>query len=159
MLSREDADIVLDAFSKNVGIATLRLDQSGTALLAFGDAQELIFHYVAQSGQLQVWSPLHGLTLSGTTQEDSALMHYLLKKNFPSATLSGAYFAIDADIGVALLGYVIGKDVYAVDKMVADIKAFAYRVIDIVAAVEKDVAMSALSPPKVVGDDVTMIKA
>ncbi len=160
-MSRENAEFALEAFSKKVGIATLRFDQSGTALLAFGERQELIFHCVEQSDQLQVWSPLNDVMLTGGAEFDCALMNYLLEKNFPSSALNGAYFAVDSEIGVVLLGRQVVIDTQNTDGFAETVTAFAQQVITITAAIANDVsvALAARNIPEAADTDTPIIKA
>ncbi|MEM9785835.1 MAG: type III secretion system chaperone [Pseudomonadota bacterium] len=160
-MSREDAEHALEAFSKRVGIAPLRFDKSGTALLAFGEKQELIFYYAAETDQLQIWSPLNDHMLSGQPDADCALMRYLLEKNFPSTALQGAYFAIDRDMGVVLLGRSITIDVQNIDRLVDVVTAFAKQVLTIIAAIAGDVsdALAARRTSEVPDSDTPIIKA
>ncbi len=160
-MSREDAEHALEAFSKQVGIAPLRFDQSGTALLAFGDAQELIFYSAEDTGQLQIWSPLNDHMLSGKADLDCALMRHLLEKNFPSTALNGAYFAIDSEIGVVLLGCSVKIDRQNIDPFVDKVTAFAQHVMDITAtmATEVSTSLSAAQTPDVRPSNTPVIKA
>lgn len=139
-MSREDAEYALDAFSKKVGTAPLRFDQSGTALLAFGEKQELIFYFDDQTRQLQMWSPLNDLVLSGAVDFDCVLMQHLLRKNFPTVALNGAYFAVGDEIGVVLLGRSIAVDVQNTDAFSDMVTTFAQQVLTITATITKEVS-------------------
>ena len=140
MVTKEQADIALAAFANKVGIARLAFDHSGTALVAFGDQQELIIYHSSQSGQLEVWSPLQEFMLAGTPDADDALMRHLLEKNFPSTALNGAYFAIDGEMGVVLLGAQITMDGQDITAFADKVTAFAEQVLAISATLTKDVA-------------------
>ncbi|MEL7389111.1 MAG: type III secretion system chaperone [Pseudomonadota bacterium] len=140
MVTKEQADIALAAFAEKVGIAHLAFDHSGTALVAFGDEQELIIYYSEQSGQIEVWSPLHEFILAGTPDADDALMRHILEKNFPSSVLDGAYFAIDGEMGVVLLGAQIAIDTHDIMVFADKVTAFAEQVIAMNSTLIKDIA-------------------
>ncbi|WP_341367295.1 type III secretion system chaperone [Yoonia sp. BS5-3] len=158
---REDATLALDAFSKKVGIDGLRFDQSGTALLAFGDHQELILYYAEPSNEIQIWCPLSDLMLSGKADFDNAMMQHLLEKNFPATTLSGSYFAVDGELGVVLLGRAVSVDVHNLDRFVETVTAFAQQALTIAGTIENDVAaaFAARDTGGAMDNDTPIIKA
>lgn len=161
MVTREQADIALAAFAKKAGITRLAFDHSGTALVAFGDRQELIIYHSDQSGQIQVWSPLHDFMLAGPLEADEALMRHLLEQNFPSSVLGGAYFAIDSEMGVVLLGAQIAADDQNMRTFADQVTAFAEQVLAISQTLTQDAAdaLAARQPPPATGTDTPIIKA
>lgn len=161
MMSREDADIALEAFAQIAGISPLRLDQSGTALLAFGEKHEMIFCHSSQTDQLQMWCPLGDVSLSGSDDTDGKLLRYLLEKNFPATALNGAYFAMDAEMGVVLLGLTVVVNTHDGTGFADTVKAFAKQVIAISPRIEKDIAAHAATrrAHDVLVDDIPVIKA
>ena len=158
---REDAERALDAFARKAGIGSLRFDQSGTALLAFGENQELIFYYSEKAAQIEIWSPLTDLMVSGEVNADAALMQHLLEKNFPASTLNGAYFAIDGEMGVVLLGRAVYVDGQSDEVFGETVTAFAQQVMVIAETITKDVAstMAARKAPDATDTETPIIKA
>ncbi len=161
MVTREEADIALAAFAKKVGIPRLEFDHSGTALVGFGDQYELIIFYDATLAQIQLWSPLQDFMLTGVREDDETLMRVLLEKNFPSYVMGGAYFAIDHELGVALIGRSTLIDSRDHDAFTNTIIAFSRHVVEIGEKLTQEIgnASSAGVVSKTEDQDSAIIKA
>ncbi len=129
MLTKTQANTALNALAQDVGVAKLELDQSNTALIAFGDTHELIFHFLPERSGFQFWAPLHHFTLSGDAEADLALLRHILEKNFPTVSLNGSYFALDSSVGVVLLGRYVPLDGAVTTDFIETTKVFADQVV------------------------------
>lgn len=160
MMVDDIAKLALDTFARRIGIDALRFDQSGTALLAFGERQELIFYSASKTGEIEVWSPLTDVTLSGHSDSDAALMQHVLEQNFPASNLGGAYFAVDGEMGVVLLGSRIAVDRQNINKFGDAVIRFAEQVMAIETSVTEGISESvaARAQPAAIDAEIPVIK-
>ena len=160
MLTTSHANAALQALARDVGVASLELDQSNTALIAFGDTHELIFHFLPERGGFQFWAPLHSQTLSDEAEADLLLLRHVLQQNFPSVQLGGSYFALDASVGVILLGKFVPLDPATPARFIQETKAFAEQVSHVASGFEDGLkAMHEdLAVPDHPDDDMTFMR-
>lgn len=125
MLSRHEANTILDHLARDSGMATLELNEQDTLVLAFGDTHELIIEFVAQDGVFVLWCAVGTLEDAGADAEQLEFARYLLNRNFPSKSLNGAYLATDLELDVVLLARRIEPHPSECERFVRDTKIFA----------------------------------
>lgn len=104
MMGRQQANLVLSQLAKRFDISSLSLSDVNTVVLEFGDTHELIIEFDELTGQFVYWCIVGDLARLENDKEVLEIMKYLLGKNFPNNTMSGAFFALDIELEVVLLG-------------------------------------------------------
>ena len=149
---------VLAAFAKDVGVDRLELDPANTAMIAFAETHELIFHLVPERGGFQLWSPFHHVSLSDDASTDLSLLKHVLQQNFPSVALGGSYFALDETVGIVLLGRFVQMDKAGYAHFIEETKDFASQVVQIAAGLKDAMNVASDDALEPAEDDLTVMR-
>ena len=103
MTTRDEAEQILKTFAEAHGIAGLCLDENNGAVVEYGEDGALIFEYSDNDNCIVLWAPLFSLAIAESAEAETALLKFLLSRNFPSAQLDGAYLALEEDMGIIVM--------------------------------------------------------
>jgi len=136
MINRDEANQLLDQLAKRFDIPYLELNDVDTAVVAFGEAHDLIIEFVEKDGQFVYWCVVGSLAGVMHDSEQFELARYLLNRNFPSKSLDGAYLATDSELDVVLLAKRIDVLPSEAENFIRSAQIFAEQVLHVASDIE-----------------------
>ena len=103
VITRDEADQVLKTFAEAHGMGELYFDENNGAVVEYGEDGALIFEYSGNDKCIVLWAPLFSLAIAERAEAETALLKFLLGRNFPAAQLDGAHLALEKDMGVVVM--------------------------------------------------------
>ncbi|MDE0155262.1 MAG: type III secretion system chaperone [Gammaproteobacteria bacterium] len=132
MISRADAELVLQVFAEAHGIDGLRFDENNGAVVEYGADNALIFEYAETAQRLVVWAPLFSLAVAESAEAETALLRFLLSRNFPASGLDGAALALEEDLGMVFMAKTLYPDPAQPAQVVELVERFAQQALEMI---------------------------